>query len=271
VLLPFAASVSAKRAEAASPDEAVALLTRATRLDPVRVLYQRRLGLALERSGASNPGRIDALLRSRDVLGRAARLVPADAYGWASLSVPETKLAAAGALEKGQPFRSLDEALRLDPANVTFRTAGASAALELGELWRARRYAEETASLLPDFAPARAQLAHVASREGRLEDAIRLLREAMALQWYGQTEAHHVAQANLASALLRAGRLDEGEREARALAEGAPLFAPGRYQLARALDALGRDAEAAAEYAATLRLDPSHRGAREGLRARPSP
>ena len=152
------------------------------------------------------------------MLARAARLVPADAYGWASLSLAETRLAVAGRLEKDQPFRSLDEALRLDPANVTFRTAGANAALELGDLERARRYADEAATVLPDFAPARAQLAHVAAREGRLEDAIRLLREAMALEWYGQTEAHHVAQANLASLLLRAGRLEEAEQEARALA-----------------------------------------------------
>jgi Flp pilus assembly protein TadD len=80
-----------------------------------------------------------------------------------------------------------------------------------------------------------------------------------------------VAQANLASLLIRAGWLAEAEQEARALATGAPLFAPGRYQLARALDALGRADAAAAEYAATLRLDPLHRGARDALRARPLP
>jgi hypothetical protein len=53
--------------------------------------------------------------------------------------------------------------------------------------------------MLPEFAPARAQLAHVAAREGRLDDGIHLLREALALEWYGQSEALHVAQANLAS------------------------------------------------------------------------
>jgi O-antigen ligase/tetratricopeptide (TPR) repeat protein len=273
VLLPLVASVSAKRAETApSPAEGIALLDRASRFDPLRVLYRRRLGLALARPDASDPGdRTSRLLRSREVLARAVRLVPGDAYGWASLSAAETKLAAAGLLEKDQPFRSFDEALRRDPANVTFRTAGANAALELGDLARARRYAEEAAAVLPDFGPAQAQLAHVAAREGRLEDAVRLLREALALQWYGQAEAHHVAQANLASLLVRAGRFSEAEQEARSLAEGAPLFAPGRYQLARALDALGRQEEAALEYASTLRLDPSHRGARDALRARPSP
>ncbi len=273
VLLPFVASVSAKRAETApSPDEGIARLDRASRLDPLRVLYRRRLGLALAQPGSSAAGdRTARLLRSRDVLAHAVRLVPEDAYGWASLSAPETKLAAEGLVEKNQPFRSLDEALRRDPVNVTFRVAGANAALELGDLERARRYANEASAILPDFAPARAQLAHVASREDRLDDAIRLLREAMALEWYGQTEAHHVAQANLVALLVRAGRLAEAEREARSLAEGAPLFAPGRYQWGRALDALGRKEEAAAQYGATLRLDPTHRGASDALRARPLP
>jgi O-antigen ligase/tetratricopeptide (TPR) repeat protein len=271
VLLPLMASVSAKRAETASPDEAVVLLDRAKHLDPLRVLYARRLGIALLHPDVSEPERTARLLRSREVLARAARLVAADAYGWASLSASETKLAAAGLLDRQQPFRSLDEALCLDPANVTFRTAGANAALELGDLDRARRYAEDAASVLPDFAPARAQLAHVAAREGRLDDAVRLLREAMALEWYGQTDAHHVAQANLASVLLRHGRVDEAEREARSLAESAPTFAPGRYQLGRALEAQGRRDEAVVEYEAALRLDPSHAGARAALRARSSP
>jgi tetratricopeptide (TPR) repeat protein len=185
------------------------------------------------------------LERSRETLARAARLVRADAYGWANLAVPEARLAAAGRLEHDQPFRSLDEALRLDPANVTFRLAGANTALELGDLERARRYAAGAAGMLPDFAPARAQLAHVAAREGRLEEAIGLLREAQGLEWYGLTEAEQVA---------------------RALVRESPSFAPGRYQLGRVLEALGQSAEAITGYEATLRLDPSHRGARGRLR-----
>ena len=261
---PFAASVAAHRAETApTPADAVRLLTAAHRLDPLRVTWLRRLGLAL--SNTVPPEGLERLEESREALLRAARLVPADAYGWASLVVPETRLAAAGSLDRDQPFRSLEEALRLDTANVTFRTAGANAALELGDLPRARRYAGEAAAMLPAFAPARAQLAHVAAREGRLDDALRQLREALALEWYGQVEARHVAQANLASLLSRAGRFGEAEGVARALVSEAPLFAPGHYQLARALEGLGRTAEAASEYGATLRFDPNHRGAEAAL------
>ena len=267
---PFAASVAAHRAETApTPGEAVELLTKAQRLDPLRVAYLRRLGLAMlkiDPPGNDLRDQTAWLARSRETLARAARLVPADAYGWASLAVPETKLAVAGLLDREQPFRSLQEALRLDPANVTFRLAGANAALELGDLERARRYAGEAAGILPDFAPARAQLAHVAAREGRLDDAIRLLREAVALEWYGQTEASHTARANLASLLIRARLFPEAEQVARALAGEDPSFAPGRYQLGRALEGLGLSDEAITEYEATLRLEPSHRGAREGLR-----
>jgi tetratricopeptide (TPR) repeat protein len=111
----------------------------------------------------------------------------------------------------------------------------------------------------------------VAVREGRIDVAIALLRESLALQWYGQEEAQHVAQANLVSLLVRAGRLPEAEKEARSLVEGAPSFAPGRYQLGRALEAIGRREEAVAEFEAVLRLDPSHAGARRALRARSSP
>ena len=121
--------------------------------------------------------------------------------------------------------------------------------------------------MLPGFAPARAQLAHVAAREGRLDDAVRLLREALASEWYGQVEARHVAQANLASLLARERRFAEALTVARALVAEAPLFAPGRYQLARTLEGLGRTAEAEAEYGAALRLDPGHRGAAFALGA----
>lgn len=268
VLRPGRASVDAHRAAtAASAQEAVALLTQASQLDPLRVLYRRRLGLSILNVDTPDPReRTAGLVRSREVLAEAVRLVPQDAYGWASLSVPETRLAAAGLLERDEPFRSLDEALRRDPANVTFRLAGANAALELGDLERARRYAGEAAEMLPHFGPARAQLAHVAARESRLDDSIRLFREALALDWYGQTDAHHVAQVNLAAVLIRGGWLPEAEREARALLGEAPSFAPARYQLARALAGQGRSLEAAAEYEATLRLDPSHRGARDALR-----
>ena len=268
VLRPFGASVAAHRAATASTTgEALALLGTAHRLDPLRVTYLRRLGLALSSAvPEAGPGRTESLERGREALLRAVRLVPADAYGWASLAVCETRLAVAGRLDRDQPFRSLDEALRLDPSNVTFRVAGANAALELGDLERARRYAGEAAGRLPDFAPARAQLAHVAAREGRLEEAIGLLRDALRSEWYGQDDARRVAQANLASLLVRARLYAEAEQVARALLAEAPAFAAGRYPLARALEGLGRTAEAVAEYEATLRLDPAHRGAAEGLR-----
>ena len=268
VVRPFAASIAAHRAEVATaPEEAASLLGTAHRLDPLRVTYLRRLGLALSSAvPEAGPGRTESLERGREALLRGVGLVPADAYGWASLAVCETRLAVAGRLDRDQPFRSLDEALRLDPSNVTFRVAGANAALELGDLERARRYAGEAAGRLPDFAPARAQLAHVAAREGRLEEAIGLLRDALRSEWYGQDDARRVAQANLASLLVRARLYAEAEQVARALLAEAPAFAAGRYPLARALEGLGRTAEAVAEYEATLRLDPAHRGAAEGLR-----
>jgi tetratricopeptide (TPR) repeat protein len=145
--------------------------------------------------------------------------------------------------------------------------AGANAALELGDLERARRYAGEAASLLPAYGPPRAQLAHVAAREDRLDDAIRLLREALVSEWYGQVDARHAAQANLASLLSRERRFADALTVARALVAEAPLFTPGRYQLARALEGLGRTEEAASEYGAALRLDPDHRGAGAALGA----
>jgi len=269
VVGPLAASVAAHRAETArTPREAVELLTKAHLLDPMRVTYLRRLGLAMLKLDppADDPrGRMAWPARSREVLTWGVQLVPRDAYGWASLAVAEVKLASAGGLDASRPFQSIDEALRLDPANVTFRLAGANAALELGDLERARRYAAEAAGMLPDLGSARAQLAHVAAREGRVEDAIRLLRESLALEWYGQAEARHTAQANLASLLTRARSFADAAQVARALVGEAPFFAPGHYQLGRALEAQGLTATATAEYEMTLRLDPAHKGAYEAL------
>lgn len=266
VALPCAASVVAQRAEGAPARQAVDRLALAHRLDPLRVRYLRRLGLAilnLELPGDSQG--VQWLTRSRDALLAGIRLAPQDGYGWASLAAAETRLALAGALDRGQPFRSIEHALRLDPANVTFCLAGANAALELGELERARRFAEAAARLSPQSAAARAQLAHVAAREGRLEEAIRLLTEALALEWYGQAPARHTAQANLAALLTRAQRFREAEDVARALVAEDPQFPPGHYQLGRALQGLGLADAAAAEYDRTLRLQPSHRGARDAL------
>ncbi|HXY41269.1 MAG TPA: hypothetical protein VEQ10_16465, partial [Vicinamibacteria bacterium] len=269
VLRPLVASVAAHGSETArTPQQAVDLLATAYRFDPLRVSYLRRLGLAMlkvDRPGRDPQDRTAWLLRSREVLTEGVRLVPRDGYGWASLALAETRLAAAGALDRGQPFRSMQEALRLDPANVTFRLAGANAALELGDLTRARQFALEAARMLPDLAAARAQLGHVAAREGRVDEAIGLLREALGLQWYGQAEARHTAQANLASLLTRARSFADAARVARALVGEAPSFPPGHYQLARALEGLGASAEASVEYQVTLRLDPSHQGAREAL------
>ncbi len=56
----------------------------------------------------------------------------------------------------------------LHPAWVSMKP---NAALALGDLERARHYATEAAGMLPDLAAARAQLAHVTAREGRLDEA----------------------------------------------------------------------------------------------------
>jgi len=269
VARPYAASVAARSAEAAPrAREKIALLEKAAALEPLRVRYGRRLGLAMTESDGPGEDRAERgswLRRSREVLARSARLVPADGYGWASLAVPETRLAVSGELDPEQPFRTFDQALARDPNNVTFRLAAANAALELGDLSRARRYASEAAGMLPAFGPALAQLAHVTAREGRLDEAIRLLRIARAGEWYGQTDARQVAEANLASLLVRARLFEEAASVARALAHDAPAFGPGRYQLARALEGLGYWPDAKAEYEVVLRLDPLHQGARKAL------
>jgi O-antigen ligase/tetratricopeptide (TPR) repeat protein len=269
VARPYAASVAARSAEAAPMSrERIALLEKAAALEPLRVRYGRRLGLAMtemDAPGEDHAERESWLRRSREVLAHSARLVPADGYGWASLAVPETRLAVQGELDREQPFRTFEQAFDRDPRNVTFRLAAANAALELGDLARARHYASEAAGMLPTFGPALAQLAHVTAREGRLDEAIRLLRIARAGEWYGQTDAHQVAEANLASLLIRARLFEEAASVARALAHAAPAFGPGHYQLARALEGLGQWPDAKAEYEAVLRLDPFDGGARKAL------
>ena len=75
------------------------------------------------------------------------------------------------------------------------------------------------------------------------------------------------AASNLAAAYLELGRPAEAEAAARVAIERAPNFADARFNRGRALERLGRRAEAIEEYRRALADQPDHAPARQALRA----
>ena len=96
--------------------------------------------------------------------------------------------------------------------------------------------------------------------EGRLDEAEARLRRAVELapREVGMLNAHGLA-------LGRLERPREALERFEAVVASAPQFAPGHYNRAAALDALGRLSEAEAGYRRALELQPEHVPARAGL------
>ena len=107
------------------------------------------------------------------------------------------------------------ERAALDPRNADILIAAANAALAAGDLSRAREWATGCGQLYPRFAAPRGVLGAVSLAEGRqlaeagqgdrarikLEEAARLLKEALAAEWHGDDRARAAADTNLAAAL----------------------------------------------------------------------
>jgi tetratricopeptide (TPR) repeat protein len=96
---------------------------------------------------------------------------------------------------------------------------------------------------------------------GQLDEAITLLRQAVALQ-QDLADAH----ANLCWLLERQGRLEESITEGRAAIRLAPDVSWYHNNLGWSLQLLGRPEEAAEEFRLALRHDPAHEEARVNLR-----
>jgi tetratricopeptide (TPR) repeat protein len=93
------------------------------------------------------------------------------------------------------------------------------------------------------------------------------LQQAVDGDWHGAERLRVAAASNLAAAYLELGRPAEAEAAARVALERAPNFADARFNRGRALERLGRRAEAISEYRRALADQPDHTPARQALRA----
>src|SRR5262249_6509363 len=230
-------------------------------------LYWLKLGEAAEvaADGTADAARREGLLRrARQALERAVALVPADAYGHHNVGRLLGRLARQGLASPAEAFTALDTALRRDPANAVFIADAADTALSLGDLARMRAYAERGHALYPAYAPFLGHLGYLALREKRYADAIVHLRAALA--WGADRPSGWKAAVGtcLAQSLLVLDHYAEA-LEAATEALRHTEVAAARYGRGKALELLGRSAEAAGEYRRALKEQPDYGPARAAL------
>lgn len=272
VVRPLAAAWAAQdgvRLTTATPSAAVARLARAVALDPFVELYWVKLGAAAHaqaRRESTREGRRRALEQARVAYERARALAPANAYDHANVARVTADLAVEGGAGAAEAFAGFDRALAMDPNNAYFYVDAAGAGMSLGDVARVRKYAGRGLALYPRFGVLRAQLGYAALMERRAAEAIEPLREAIAAEWHGAAEARALAASNLAAAYLHLRRPGEAEPAARLAVDTAPGLPDARFNLARALEGLGRRADAIAEYRRLLAEHPDYAPARDALR-----
>jgi tetratricopeptide (TPR) repeat protein len=125
-----------------------------------------------------------------------------------------------------------------------------------GEIEEARTQFAQVLKDWPDWPWTRSRaltnLGNLEQQAGHLDEAIRLFREASAVQPVALEPRY-----NLANALLRKGALEDAIRSFETLLEEHPEHVQARYNLGYALEQLGRIDEADAHYAQVTRLAPA--------------
>jgi Tfp pilus assembly protein PilF len=271
VLGPLHANVLCCRGErllARWPREGVSLLARAALTDPTKELHWTKLGAGAQTAlEAALDGERGELLRmARGALRQAVSLSPLNAYHHDNLGLLLGRMSRERLADVRDAYAEFDRALALDPGNVNFYADAANAALAVRDLARARAYAARGCQVFPQFGPTRGQLGYVSLQEGRHQEAVTLLRKALRLDWYGQSQGYIIALANLAAAHLQLGQYQESADAGRQALSMAPALADVRCNLARALEELGHTTEAAAEYRQIVEHLPRHGPAQAGLR-----
>lgn len=264
VVQPFEASRACRHGELLAPvncDEGLAELERATELDPGEDIYWTKLGsaaLAAAEKAATPEEQLRRWQQGRGAFEQAVARVPANAYNHANLGGVLLPLVASGAASNAEVFAAYDTALAIDPANVYFSRDAATAAIQLGDGTRARRYLAAGLALYPAYGPLNAQMGMLQLREDRPADALPFLERAHAHRDLdGNVWAWQSVSVTLAVTLERLQRYDEALRVARAVVTRQPEWPEGRVILGDVLERLGRRDEAAAEYERGIHYGPT--------------
>jgi tetratricopeptide (TPR) repeat protein len=195
---------------------------------------------------------------AQEAFVRATLLVPASGYNWLGLARLQKDRLRNGEASPGDVDQAFDAALARDPRNASFLADAANAALEAGRLERGEELASRSASFYPDYGPPAGQLGLVDLIRGRPQEAYRRLERSLLLDWRGQEAARAVTLYNATAAAVAVGESAAAVRWARASLEIEPSSPEARYNLARALEGVGRADEARREYQTVVDLAPYH-------------
>jgi Flp pilus assembly protein TadD len=145
--------------------------------------------------------------------------------------------------------------------------AAAVVAVSLALSWLQVRYWRDSVSLyqhaidvIPDNYLARYNLAAVLEAQGKTDEAVAQLREAVRLRPY-----YVPARAELGQLLAGQGHADEGLQELQTAVKLRPADPAAHFRLGSVLGSLGRTAEAAAEFSQVVRLQPNNADAHYNL------
>jgi O-antigen ligase/tetratricopeptide (TPR) repeat protein len=250
------------------PEGAVATISKAVEHEPGNELYWTKLaGAAQQAARASNNAEEhhSLLLLARSALERACQLVPINAYNHANLGQLLGKLAQEHQATSTEAFAEYDVAFALDPRNGTLYADAAMTGLAIGDLPRARAYAERGTELYPHFGRTLSQLGYLAMLERRWDDAIRILSAAYQSPWPDHFEEATACLANMAVTQMHRGDFLSAVNCFHIVLERGPQLTEIRCHLARSLETLGRREEAVAEYRRVLECTPGHGAAKAEL------
>ena len=171
--------------------------------------------------------------------------------------------AAVAAYEKGERLlcegkqldaaAAFDEAARLAPLFHLAHYAAGNALAQAGRTREAEQRYRESVAVDPGFAAGWNAIGVVLLSQDLAEDAVKALDRALKAE-----PGYQLALLHRAEALVRAGRPDEGERDARAVLAREPKNGDARVVIASALAARGDVKGAQAELDTLLLADSSH-------------
>ncbi|HSD40734.1 MAG TPA: tetratricopeptide repeat protein [Burkholderiales bacterium] len=181
------------------------------------------LGICMVQTGRTQEG-LAALAQSMRALGRQARF----RHNYALM------LAQAG--DPATAERELEEAIALEPGNVTSHNYLGIVRQKLGRLEDAAAAYRAALAIAPDDPLVASNYGNCLLAKGEVEAAIDLLRRSV-----GREPRNPVAHNNLGSALNAAGDVRGAIAAYRKAVEVEPRYAPGWYNLGLGLRAVGDD------------------------------
>jgi TolB-like protein/DNA-binding winged helix-turn-helix (wHTH) protein/Flp pilus assembly protein TadD len=234
---------------AGRPEEASKMMAQAIRLNPhYPFWYASELGSAYRMTGRY----VKAIATQKEVLGRS----PSWLYAHLELAVNYWLQWVSQQSPVGQTLESavaeIQQALALDDSLPWNHIILGLLSLYQLHYDQAVREMERAVALAPTEAETHAGLAVVLSAMGKTEDALQTAEEALRLKPYVPDE--HLA--NVGSAYALAGRSEEAVTPLKQYLTRYPNILPAHLTLVGVYSELGQDAEAQAEAAEVLRLNP---------------